>query len=142
MKPPKKLSYNSNSERKEKLECFLNERLPEGSLSWGDFKLLFQEAADHTDLERKKCFLDWFDDQDKEIKKLLRDKKLNNQFRKRRKQRLIDFLCVGRTKHMHLLKNLLPLLSGIKCIFYSCHTPPSHFCQISCQVSGDSPEWV
>ena len=47
-KPPKKLNTNVNRERKEKLERFLNERLPECKTDWEDFKLLRQEAADHT----------------------------------------------------------------------------------------------
>lgn len=48
VKPPKKLNTNMNGKRKEKLECFLNERLPECSDDWEDFKLLLQEAADYT----------------------------------------------------------------------------------------------
>ena len=66
-----------NSEWKEKLECFLNERLPECNTDWEDFKLLLQEAADHTFGKKKVVSNDGFDDQDAEIQKLLKDKKLN-----------------------------------------------------------------
>ena len=76
-KPPKKLNTNVNRERKEKLERFLNERLPECKTDWEDFKLLLQEAADHTFGKKKVVSNDWFDDQDEEIQKLLKDKKLN-----------------------------------------------------------------
>ena len=76
-KPPKKLNTNVNRERKEKLERFLNERLPECKTDWEDFKLLLQEAADHTFGRKKVVSNDWFDDQDEKIQKLLKDKKLN-----------------------------------------------------------------
>ena len=66
-----------NRERKEKLERFLNERLPECKTDWEDFKLLLQEAADHTFGRKKVVSNDWFHDQDEEIRKLLKDKKLN-----------------------------------------------------------------
>ena len=49
---------------------------------WEDLKLLLQEAADHAFGRKKVVSNDWFDDQDEEIKKLLKDKKLNiNAFR-------------------------------------------------------------
>ena len=76
-KPPKKLNTNVNSERKEKLERFLNERLPECKNDWEDFKLLLQEAAHRTFGRRKVVLNDWFDEQDEEIQKLLKDKNLN-----------------------------------------------------------------
>ena len=44
-----------NSERKEKLALFLNERLPECKTDWEDFGLFVQEAA-ITHLEGKKWF--------------------------------------------------------------------------------------
>ena len=53
-----------------------NERLPECSEDWEEFKILLREAADHT-FGKKKVLDDWFDDQDEEIQELLKDKKLN-----------------------------------------------------------------
>ena len=64
-------------ERKDKLEQFFDEKLPECSEEWDDFKALLQEAAEHTFGKKKKASSDWFDEQDEEVQQLLRDKKLN-----------------------------------------------------------------
>ena len=75
--PPEKLNTKVNSERKEKPERFLNEKLPDSKTDWEDFKLLPREAAHHT-VGRKKVVLNgWFVDQDEEIQELLKDKNLN-----------------------------------------------------------------
>ena len=76
-KPPKKLNTNMNSERKDKLERFLNEKLPDCKTDWEDFKLLLQEAAHYTFGRKTVVLNDWFDDQDEEIQKLLKGKNLN-----------------------------------------------------------------
>ena len=78
------IGKTKQKKRKEKLERFLNERLPECKTDWEDFKLLLQEAADHAFGKRKVVSNDSFEDQDEEIQKLLKDKKLNrNSLRER-----------------------------------------------------------
>lgn len=76
-KPPKKLDTSINSERKEKLELFLNENLPNCNNNWEDLKNLLCAAASHTFGTKKRESSDWFDDQDEEIQRLLKDKKLH-----------------------------------------------------------------
>ena len=68
-------------ERKEKLEQYFGEKLPRCSDEWEEFKALLQEAAEHI-FDKKMQSSEWFDDQDKQIKELLENKRLNrNKFR-------------------------------------------------------------
>ena len=71
-KPPKILDTRFDRERKDKLELFLNENLPDCIEDWDHFKELLQNAARHTFGKKKKISNDWFDDQDAEIQELLR----------------------------------------------------------------------
>ena len=83
-KPPKKLDVNMNDSKKEKLEQFLNENLPVCKVDFEDFKQVLQSAATYVFGKRKRVQNDWFDDQDEEIRNLLKDKKQNrNALRKR-----------------------------------------------------------
>ena len=55
----------------------MNDKLPVPQEDWAEIKELLQIAAKHTFGKIKKIQNDWFDDQDEEIQKLLKDKKLN-----------------------------------------------------------------
>ena len=71
-------------EQKERLEQFLNEKLPWCKYEWDEFKTLLQDAAKYTFEKKKKVSNDWFDDNDEEIRQLLEDKRLNrNKLRER-----------------------------------------------------------
>lgn len=85
LKPPTKLDCLMSIERKERLEQFLNEKLPECKYEWDEFKTLLQDAAKHTfEKKKKKVSNDWFDDNDEEIRQLLENKRLNrNELRER-----------------------------------------------------------
>ena len=76
-KPPKKLDVNMNDDKKEKLEQFLNENLPVGKVDFEDLKQVLQNAATYVFGKKKRVQNDWFDDQDEEIRSLLKDKKHN-----------------------------------------------------------------
>ena len=83
-KPPKKLDVNMNDDKKEKLEQFLNENLPAGKVDFEDLKQVLQNAATYVFGKKKRVQNDWFDDQEIEIRSLLKDKKHNrNTLRKR-----------------------------------------------------------
>ena len=72
-KPPSCPDISLNTEKKEKLELFLEEKLLGCEECWDDPKEVLQNAAKHVFEKRKKKNADWFDDQDDEI---LKDKKL------------------------------------------------------------------
>ena len=72
------------------MQQYLDEKLPDCSYEWEDFKALLQEAANHTFDKKKKSPNDWFDENDTKIQDLLKNKDLG------RKQ-LRD--------HIRLLKN-------------------------------------
>ena len=84
VKPPKKFDITLTSEKIQRLQLFLDEKLPDCRHDWEEFKVTLQDAAKHTFDQRKKVSNDWFDDQDKEIQRLLKDKQLNrNELRDR-----------------------------------------------------------
>ena len=84
LKLPTKLDCLMSTERKERLEQFLNKKLPECKYEWDEFKTLLQDAAKHTFEKKKKVSNDWFDDNDEEIRKLLENKRINrNELRER-----------------------------------------------------------
>ena len=75
LRPPRKRDTNMTSDKKEKLEQFLNEKLPECAQNWEDFKNLLQQAAEHIFDKKRRTSYDWFDENDQEIQKLLKEKK-------------------------------------------------------------------
>ena len=77
LKPPKKYDITLTTEKKQRLQSFLNEKLLTCEHDWEDFKSTLQEAAKHTFDQRKKVSQDWFDDNDVEIQRLLKDRHLN-----------------------------------------------------------------
>ena len=77
LKPPKKFDITLTSEKIQRLQLFLDEKLPDCRHDWEDFKMTLQDAAKHTFDQKKKVSNDWFDDQDEEIQRLLKDKQLN-----------------------------------------------------------------
>ena len=84
LKPPNKFDITITSEKIQCLQLFLNEKLPDCIHDWEDFKMTLQDAAKHTFDEKRKVSNDWFDDQDEEIQRLLKDKQLNrNELRDR-----------------------------------------------------------
>ena len=66
-----------NEERREKLENFLDEQLPDCKGSWENLKVILQRAAKHVFDKRKRKGTDWSYDQEESIRNLLKDKKLN-----------------------------------------------------------------
>lgn len=76
-KPPVKPTITMTSEKIDLLQGYLNEKLPECSYTWESFKETLQNAATNTFEKRKKQNSDWFDENDTEIQKLLKDKHLN-----------------------------------------------------------------
>ena len=84
LKPPKKFDITLTSEKIQRLQLFLDEKLPDCRHDWEDFKMTLQDAAKHTFDQKKKVSNDWFDDQGEEIQRLLKDKQLNrNELRDR-----------------------------------------------------------
>ena len=75
-RPPCKPDTHLTNERKVKLESFLEEKIPDCELSWDDLKGILQTATEYVfdKKKKKKKSDDWFDDQDQEIHKLLKDK--------------------------------------------------------------------
>ena len=71
------LDTSVTTERRVKLEQFLDEKLLECSGGWEEFKGLLQEAAEHTFGKKKKESIDWFNNQCEDIQELLKEKKLN-----------------------------------------------------------------
>ena len=65
-----------NTEKKEKLVLFLEEKLFDCEETRDDLKEVLQNAAMHVFEKKKKKNADWFDDQDDEIQGLLKEKKL------------------------------------------------------------------
>ena len=64
-----------NSDKKEKLEQFLNQKLPECTEDWENFRNLLQQAAEHIFSKKRISSNDCFDDNDQEIRELLKNKK-------------------------------------------------------------------
>ena len=84
LKPPKKFDVTVTSGKKKLLNSFLDEKLSDSSYDWEEFKVTLQEAAKYTFDQKKKVSSDWFDDQEDEIKQLLKDKCLSrNELRER-----------------------------------------------------------
>ena len=84
LKPPKKFDITLTSEKIQRLQLFLDEKLPDCRHDWEDFKMTLQAAAKNTFDQKKRVSNDWFDDQDEEIQRLLKDKQLNrNELRDR-----------------------------------------------------------
>ena len=65
-----------NTEKKEKLVLFLEEKLFDCEETRDDLKEVLQNAAMHVFEKKKKKNADWFDDQDDAIQAVLKDKKL------------------------------------------------------------------
>ena len=76
-RPPCKPDTHLTNERKVKLESFLEEKILDCELSWDDLKEILQNDIEYVFDKKKKKSDDWFDDQDQEIHKLLKDKKKN-----------------------------------------------------------------
>ena len=74
---PPKPDTTINTERKEKLERFLEEKLPGCEETWKNLKEVLQNATKHVFGKKKRKSEDWFDDQDNEIQRFLKDKKLS-----------------------------------------------------------------
>ena len=77
-KPSTILDTTMNTEKKGRLEKFLDEQLQhicEGS--WEDLRMVLQNAAKQTFDKKKRRSQDWFEDHDEKIQSLLKDKKLN-----------------------------------------------------------------
>lgn len=66
-----------NDERKENLKRFLDEERRECEESWDDLKEVLQKATKHVFGKKKRKSVDWFEDQDEEIQKLLKNKELS-----------------------------------------------------------------
>lgn len=78
MKPPKKFDITLTSEKIQRLQLFFDEKRPDCRHDWEELKrVTLQDAAKHTFDQKKKVSNDWFDDQDEEIQRLLKDKQLN-----------------------------------------------------------------
>ena len=81
---PKKFDTTLTSEKKLRLQSFLDEKLPDCGHNWEEFKLTLQEAAKHTFDQKRKVSNYWFDDDEEEIQRLIKDKHLNrNELRDR-----------------------------------------------------------
>ena len=76
-KPPFKPSITMTQESIHMLREYLNEKLPECQNTWESFKETLQNAATHAFSKKRKSNSDWFDENDIEIKTLLKDKHLN-----------------------------------------------------------------
>ena len=75
-KPSSRPEIPLNTEKKERLVLFLEEKLLDCEKSWDDLKEVLQNAAKHVFEKRKKKNADWFDDQDDAIQGVLKGKKL------------------------------------------------------------------
>ena len=71
-----KLDTIMNDERREKLENFFDEQLPDCKESWEDLKDILRRAAKHAFDKKKRKVTDWFYDQEESIRNLLKDEKL------------------------------------------------------------------
>ena len=77
-KPPTKLDTTMNTEKKERLESFLDEQLQDlREESWEDLRQVLQNATNQTFDKKTRMSQDWFEDHDEKIQSLLKDKKLN-----------------------------------------------------------------
>ena len=77
-----------NDDKKEKLEQLLNESFPVHKVYFEDLKQVLQNAATYVFGKKKRVQNDWFDDQDEEIRSLLKDKKHDRNTLRRRKREL------------------------------------------------------
>ena len=73
-----------NDDKKEKLEQLLNESFPVGKVYFKDLKQVLQNAATYVFGKKKRVQNDWFDDQDEEIRSLLKGKKHDRNTLRRR----------------------------------------------------------
>ena len=78
-KPPIKPSITMTQEKIDRLQEYINENLPNCSNTWESFKETLQNAAIHTFGKKKNQNSDWFDENDLEIRTLLKNKHLNRQ---------------------------------------------------------------
>ena len=74
-RPPCKPDTHLTDKKKHMLETFLEEKIPDCESSWDDLKEVLQNAADHIFEKKKRKSEDWFDDQEKEIQELLKEKR-------------------------------------------------------------------
>ena len=75
LKPPKKLDTTMTKERKEILQRFFQEKLPDAEADWKQLKSVLSDAAKHVFGKEKRKHHDWFDEHDEEIQQLLKEKK-------------------------------------------------------------------
>ena len=66
-------------EKVDRLQEYLNEKLPDCRNTWQSFKEILRNAAIHTFDKKKNQNSDWFDENDTEITNLLKNKHLNRQ---------------------------------------------------------------
>ena len=74
-KPPTKFDTTMNTEKKERLERFLEEQLQDlREESWDDLRQVLQNVTNQTFDKKKRRNQDWFEDHDEKIQSLLKDK--------------------------------------------------------------------
>ena len=96
---PEKIDY---------LQCYLTDKLSVCPYTWESFKTTLKGATNNTFEKRQKHNADWFDENDTEIQKLLKDKNLNRgEIQKRIRQMKNDWFTrkAEQTETFHLQKN-------------------------------------